>query len=142
MTRPLSKHILSVSQACRDEIAELGEIGAPFLALWPDLRRGCLDRSHVLLGALRVRPRISPCCLDADIATRAGALGLPRPAQRRRLASACRNYEVVEVRPDPLTEDSLGCGDGHAEAAGGRFQGGERTTRANVEPSRGCSKRI
>jgi len=24
----------SVSQACRDEIAELGEIGATFLALW------------------------------------------------------------------------------------------------------------
>ena len=34
MTRPLSKHVLSVSQACRDEIAELGEIGATFLAVW------------------------------------------------------------------------------------------------------------
>jgi len=34
MTRPLLKHILLVSQACRDEIAELGEIGATFLALW------------------------------------------------------------------------------------------------------------
>ncbi len=34
MTRPLSKHMPSVSQACRDEIAELGEIGATFLAVW------------------------------------------------------------------------------------------------------------
>ena len=34
MTLPLSKHMLSVSQLCRDEIAELGEIGATFLAVW------------------------------------------------------------------------------------------------------------
>ncbi len=34
MTRPLSKQMLSVSQACREEIAELGQIGATFLAVW------------------------------------------------------------------------------------------------------------
>ena len=34
MVQPLSKHMLSVSQACREEIAELGEIGATFLAVW------------------------------------------------------------------------------------------------------------
>ena len=34
MTRPLSKPTLSVFRACRGEIAELGEIGATFLALW------------------------------------------------------------------------------------------------------------
>jgi hypothetical protein len=34
MTRPLSKRVLSVSQACRDEIVELEEIGATFLAVW------------------------------------------------------------------------------------------------------------
>jgi len=34
MARPLSKHMHSVSQTCRDEIAELGEIGATFLAVW------------------------------------------------------------------------------------------------------------
>ena len=38
MMRPLSKHMLSVSEVCRAEIAELGaelgEIGATFLAFW------------------------------------------------------------------------------------------------------------
>jgi hypothetical protein len=34
MTRLLSKHMFLMSQACRDEIAELGEIGATFLAVW------------------------------------------------------------------------------------------------------------
>ena len=34
MTRSLSKHMLPVAQAWRDELAELGEIGATFLAVW------------------------------------------------------------------------------------------------------------
>jgi hypothetical protein len=34
MRQTLSKHILSVSQIFRHEIAELGEVGATFLVLW------------------------------------------------------------------------------------------------------------
>ena len=40
----------------------------------------------------------------------------PGPPNRGLLAGICRNCEVGEVRSDPLTEDSLGCRDRHAEA--------------------------